>query len=173
MDKFFYYLRELIDSNIVYQIDKRFSNRRQMELFLDDFSKEMEKKYSRNVYKTLRYIVVDQVHYLYRDEYVEDQIIDNASFTISFDNGTYYFLLEKEMANENILELKSEIDLVNSKDLEGVKTLYKEVLSDFESTLEFTFIDLKRRTGNDINYKFMPVDDKHSLLRLISFFSLK
>ena len=173
MDNFFYYLRELIDNNIIHQIDKRYSNRRQMEIFLDDFSKEMEKKYSRNIYKTLRYIVVDQVHYLYRDEYESDDIKNNASFTISFDNGTYYFLLEKEMANENILELKSEIDLVNSKDLEGVKALYKEVLSDFEATMEFTFIDLKRRTGNDINYKFMPIDSSHSLLRLISFFSLK
>ncbi len=173
MDNYFYYLRELIDNNQICQIDKRDSNREQMQAFLDKFNKEIEVKYPRNIYKTLRYIVVDQVHYLYNDAYEPAEIKDNASFTIAFQNDTYYFLLEKEMFNENVLAFKSEVDLINSKDLEGVKELYLEALNDFEMNMDFTFIDLKKRTKNDINYKFVQIDNQYSLLRLISFFSVK
>ncbi len=173
MDNYFYYLRELIDNNRIYQIDKREIGRRKKDAFLDKFNKEIEIKYPRKVYKTLRYIVVDQVNYLYNDTYEPKEIRNNASFTIAFQNDAYYFLLEKEMLNENVLALKSEIDLINSKDLEGVKVLYLEALNDFEMDMDFTFIDLKKRTKNDINYKFVQIDDKHSLLRLISFFSVK
>jgi len=129
MDNYFYYLRELIDNNKFYQLDKRNSDKEKMEVFLDKFSREIEMKYPRRIYKVLRYVVVDQVHYIYNDAFEPDEIKNNASFTIAFYNDTYYFLLEKEMLNENVLALKSEIDLINSKDLEGVKTLYLDVLT--------------------------------------------
>ena len=173
MDNYFYYLRELIDNNRISYIDKRNSSRKEMETFLDDFNNDIEPKYPRNIYKTLRYIVVDQVHYLYNDLLESNETKNNASFTIAFYNDSYYFLLEKEMSNENVLALKSEIDLVNSKDLDGVKELYLEALNDIEMDIDFTFIDLKKRTKNDINYKFTQIDNEHSLLRLISFFSVK
>ena len=42
MDNYFYYLRELIDSNRIYKLDKRNSNKKGMETFLDKFSNEIE-----------------------------------------------------------------------------------------------------------------------------------
>ncbi len=173
MDNYFYFLREIIDKNRIYHLDKRKSNKFKMEAFLDKFSREIESKYPRGIYKTLRYIVVDQVHYLYNDAYESKIVKRNASFSIAFADNTFYFLLEKEMLNENIMPLKSEIDLVNSKDMKGIKTLYLEVLNDFEMNLDFTFIDLKKRTKNDINYKFVQTGNNRSSLKLISHFSVK
>ena len=110
---------------------------------------------------------------MYNDAYEPKEIKNNASFTIAYHDETYYFLMEKEMLNENVLAFKSEIDLINSKDMDGIKELYLAALSDIEIDMDFTFIDIKKRTKNDINYKFVQMSKQHSLLRLISFFSVK
>ncbi|OQY02732.1 MAG: hypothetical protein B6I20_06635 [Bacteroidetes bacterium 4572_117] len=172
MENYFYYLYELIENHKIYHLDKRGSGKKDMESFLERFAIDIEGKYSRKIYKALRYIVVDQIHYIYRDDHEPDKTKNNASFSIAFHNDTYYFLLEKEVPEKDVISIKSEIDLVNSKDIPGLKALYKEILNDFEADMEFTFIDLKKRTENDISYKFIKIND-NSLLRLISFLPVK
>ncbi len=171
MDNYVYFLREIIDKNIIYQFDSQRDNRSDIEFFLENFSKEAENKYSRKIYKTLRYLIVDQMYFILRKEEVPENLIQSI-FTVAFHENTYYFMMEKVMPTEQAEIIKSNIHLLNSKDPESVKELYIDALSDLDTELDFTFIDIKKRVENDIYFKYEPLDNKYCKMWGISFYKI-
>jgi len=171
MDNYVYFLREIIDKNKIYQFDKHKDNRDSVDDFLERFSKEIEEKYSRKVYKTLRYIVVDQIYFVLREENVPAKY-DQAMFTVAFQDNTYYFMMEKVLPVEEMENIKANIQLLNSKDSTGVKQLYIDALSDLDTKLDFTFIDLKKRVENDIYCKTEHIDAHYCKMWIVSFYNI-
>jgi len=171
MNNYVYFLREIIDKNKIYQFDKHRDSRESVDKFLENFSKELEKKYPRKVYKTLRYLVVDQMYFVLREENVPEEY-DHGVFSIAFQDNTYYFIMEKVLPIEEEENIKANIQLLNSKDNSGVKDLYMDALSDLETELDFTFIDIKKRIENDIYCKTEYLSSGYSKMWIASFYNL-
>ena len=66
--------------------------------------------------------------------------------------------------------MKSRIDQVNSLDLVGLKTLYKEVLNNDERSDRggggLGIIDIARNSKQKLVYDFIEVDDSYSFFSL-------
>jgi hypothetical protein len=170
MENYVYFLREIIDKHKIYQFDKLKDSREDLYDFLERFSKEAEEQYLRKTYKTLRYLIVDQMYYVLRDEEVPKNI-EHAVFVVAFHENTYYFMLEKVVPIKEAESIKSNIQLLNSKEPEGVKELYIDALKDLDTELDFTFIDLKKRVENDIYYKSEYLKNQYSKMWIISFYN--
>ncbi len=171
MENYVYFLREIIDKHRIYQFDKLKDRREHLYDFLERFSKEAEERYPRKIYKTLRYLVVDQMYYVLRDEEVPKNI-EHAMFIVAFHENIYYFMMEKVVPIEEAELIKSNIQLLNSKEPEGVKELYIDALKDLDTELDFTFIDLKKRVENDIYFKFESFNNQYSKMWIISFYNV-
>jgi len=76
------------------------------------------------------------------------------------------------IANEGVDDLKESLDLINSLDKDELKALYKKQIK--EGSLSdkkgagLGFIDIARKTGNELIYKFKPIDDENSFFILTS-----
>ncbi len=171
MENYVYFLREIIDKHRIYQFDKLKDTREHLYDFLERFSVKAEERYPRKIYKTLRYLVVDQMYYVLRDEEVPKNI-EHAMFIVAFHENIYYFMMEKIVPVEEAGLIKSNIQLLNSKEPEGVKELYIDALKDLDTELDFTFIDLKKRVENDIYFKFESVNNQYSKMWIISFYNV-
>lgn len=171
MDNYLYFLREIIDKNTIYQFDSQRDNRSDIEFFLENFSNETENKYSRKTYKTLRYLIVDQMYFILRKEEVPENLIQSI-FTVAFHENVYYFMMEKVMSIEQAESIKNNIQLLNTKDHDHVKELYIDALKDLDTELDFTFIDIKKRVENDIYFKYEPLDNKYCKIWVISFYNI-
>jgi hypothetical protein len=72
--------------------------------------------------------------------------------------------------NENVDHLKKKIDLVNEHDRAGLKELFRKSLSDqtisTESTGNMGLIDMARKSGSKLVYKFEPISDPYSYYTL-------
>lgn len=85
-------------------------------------------------------------------------------------NSRYRIITGNHMPRAGVVQLKEKIDKVNSMNMEELKNYYREVLS--SNTLSekggagLGMIDLARKSGNKIDYRFDDVNDH------LSFFSL-
>lgn len=72
--------------------------------------------------------------------------------------------------NEHVPNLKGKLDLINSMDKTELREYYKSILSNGEMSAKGTaglgMIDIARKSGNKLDYEFLPVDDE------VSFFCL-
>lgn len=172
MENYVYFLREIIDKHRIYHFDKSKDKREDFDNFLENFSKEIEEKYPRKVYKTLRYLIVDQMYFILRNEGVP-KTIDHAVFSVAFTKNTYYFMMEKMLPVQQAEIIKSNIQLLNSKNDKGVKELYIDALSDLDTELDFTFIDIKKRVENDIYCKFEYHNNEYCKIWIISVYNIE
>ena len=96
--------------------------------------------------------------------------LKSAIFMIGKMAGVYTIFTGNYILNENISGLKNRLDKVNSLNKEELKVYYKEVLNNGEMSLKggggLGMIDIARKTGEKIEYKFLEINDK------ISFFTL-
>ena len=171
MDNYIYFLREIIEKNTIYYLDKYSSSRADIDRFLEEFSKEIEAKYIRKVYKTLRYLVIDQIYYVLREEETPKNV-DQAAFTIALHDYSYYFMMEKVLPIDQANLLKSNINLINTKNSHEIKDLYLEALKDLDTDLDFTFIDIKKRVQGDIYSKLQNIDSNYAKIWIISIYNL-
>lgn len=93
-----------------------------------------------------------------------------AIFMIGMKDMDYFIITGNLVANEAVPGLKEKIDSINSQDKEGLKQLYKEArlrskISDVGGA-GLGLIDMARKSGNKLVYRFDPAD------QAVSFFSL-
>jgi hypothetical protein len=72
--------------------------------------------------------------------------------------------------NDQVASLKEKLDLINSRDKAGIKSLFKEALIsqslDTESTGNMGLIEMARKSGNKLTYQFDTVNDQYSYYML-------
>ncbi|MBI5218686.1 MAG: hypothetical protein HY958_07145 [Bacteroidia bacterium] len=93
-------------------------------------------------------------------------------FIVSKGDVEYHVVTGNIIDNDKIEPLKNSLDNVNSLDKDGLKELYKKqmkvgTLSD-KGGAGLGFIDMVRKTGNKLQYHFLPVDEKYSFFMLVS-----
>lgn len=97
--------------------------------------------------------------------------IKSVAIAVTSTETCYEIKTGNFILNERSQQLKFRVDEVNSKDKDGLKALYNQILTNKVFSDKggggLGFIDIARKSGEKLEYDFQNVDD------LYSFFSLK
>jgi hypothetical protein len=91
---------------------------------------------------------------------------------IKMEGMAFHLTTGNLIRNVNVSALKQKLDMVNSYDRAGLKELYRNLLSEQNTSTDSTgamgLIDIARKSGNKLNYVFDKVNDEYSyyLLRV-------
>ncbi len=102
---------------------------------------------------------------------IVDFDVKSVAISIKSTESCYFIETGNFVLNEKVAFLKKRIDEVNSKDKEGLKTLYNEILTNKVFSDKggggLGFIDIARKSGEKLDYLFENVNQSYS------FFSFK
>ena len=140
-----------------------------MESKLDTLNEEPKVK--KKVYNVLVECLQNLYHHM-----DEQQVEDNnnrvraAIFMIGKVDNQYNIITGNYIQNQNVAGLKARLDHINTLTKEELKDYYKQVLDNGMMSDKggggLGMIDIARKTGQKLNYSFMPIDE------LLSFFTL-
>ncbi|BDC99622.1 SiaB family protein kinase [Persicobacter psychrovividus] len=101
----------------------------------------------------------------------ESSVSKQAIFMIGKKNDKYVITSGNPIKKENVEGLKSKLEEINSLDKDGLKTLYKEIIRNTSISDKggagLGFVDMARKSGQELEYDFKPLDEEYF------FFSLK
>ena len=129
---------------------------------------------NKRVQKMFYSAAVECVHNLYHHmdevkgsfEDISEHDARSGLITVIAKDDYYNILTGNFIPTRNVFNLKSKIDEINVTDKEGLRTLYKDTLSNGEFTDKGTaglgLIQLARKTGERLNYKFDKVNSEYS-----------
>jgi len=143
-----------------------------MESKLDNLQEEPKVK--KKVYNVLVECLQNLYHHM--DEVsptaseTNGKISRSAIFMIGKTGSEYTIITGNYILAEHVNNLKARLDKVNSMTKEELKEYYKEILNNDEFSLKggggLGMIDIARKSGQKLNYSFLPVDDKFSFFSL-------
>jgi len=94
----------------------------------------------------------------------------SALFMIKKQDDEYSIMTGNYIMNENVPSMKNRLDTINSMDTLQLKTYYKEVLNNGEMSTKggggLGMIDIARKSGKKLEYRFDKVDNKFSFFSL-------
>jgi hypothetical protein len=142
-----------------------------MESKLDNLQEEP--KIKKKVYNVLVECLQNLYHHM--DEIGEDQsesakMARSAIFMIGKTGNEYTIITGNYIQATSVDKLKTKLDRINAMSKEELKEYYKEILNNDEFSLKggggLGMIDIARKSGQKLNYTFMPVDNKYSFFSL-------
>ena len=93
-------------------------------------------------------------------------------FIITRSSSEYRITTGNAMETKKIGDLKEILQNINSMDKEALNDLYKKQIKEGhlheKGGAGLGFIDIKRKTGNNLSYEFMEIDDEYSFFILSS-----
>ena len=141
-----------------------------MESKMDNLQEEP--KIKKKVYNVLVECLQNLYHHMDEMEVVPDvnDKVRSAIFMIGKVDNQYNIITGNYIKANNVNNLRKRLDDINALTKEQLKDYYKEILNNGEMSEKggggLGMIDIARKTGQKLNYNFMPVDD------IFSFFSL-
>jgi len=125
------------------------------------------------VQRTVFHVMVECLQNISRhaDDHESTDIFSGKGiFMVSKNSEVYCVTTGNAIVNEKIVALKKMIDEVNELDESKLKNLYMKQMREGRLSEKggagLGFIDVRRKTGNKLEYQFLPVTEK------ISFFIL-
>jgi hypothetical protein len=89
---------------------------------------------------------------------------------IRLDDDVFTLTTGNLIRNDNVEHFKSKLDLINENDKTGLKELFRTSLSGqtikTESTGNMGLIDMARKSGSKLEYKFEQVNERYSYYTL-------
>jgi len=121
------------------------------------------------VKKKVYNVLVECLQNLYHHMDEVDASTDRARSAIfmigKFDNK-YTIITGNYIRTENVKSLDDRLNEINALNSDQLKEYYKKVLANGEMSAKggggLGMIDIARKTGEKLNYNFMPIDDKYS-----------
>src|SRR6056297_746129 len=156
------------EGEITHQITKAFTS-----LTESNMAKEEE---SNTVQKKVFHVMVECLQNIskHADTFGSDDYLfaGRGIFMVSKGKRDYHVTTGNVIENRKIEELTDMLEEINSLDKEGLKQLYKKQmregrLSD-KGGAGLGFIDIVRKTGNKLEYHFLPIDETNSFFLLSS-----
>ncbi|MFQ3575244.1 MAG: SiaB family protein kinase [Cytophagales bacterium] len=103
-------------------------------------------------------------------DFTFDDMKSGAIFMIGLDEKEYIITSGNAILKENVPYLDEKLKKINSLDKEGLKALYKEIITKGNLSEKggagLGFVDMARKSGNKLDYIFTDVDDKHQFFAL-------
>jgi len=156
------------EGEITHQITKAFTSLTESNMAKEDESSTVQKKVFHVMVECLQNISK------HADTFGSDEYLfaGRGIFMVSKGNEDYHVTTGNVIENRKIDELTDMLEEINSLDKEGLKQLYKKQmregrLSD-KGGAGLGFIDIVRKTGNKLEYHFLPIDETNSFFLLSS-----
>ena len=93
-------------------------------------------------------------------------------FIVTRSAKEYCITTGNAVETNKINELKNTLDYINSMDKDALNEMYKKQIKEGQlhekGGAGLGFIDIKRKTGNNLSYEFMPIDDDFTFYVLTS-----
>lgn len=94
----------------------------------------------------------------------------SAIFMISKGDDHYSILTGNFIFSQNVEPLRNRIDFINKMERDELRAYYKSVLNNGEMSEKggggLGIIDIARKSGQKLEYSFMPVDEENSFFSL-------
>ena len=140
-----------------------------MESKLDNLQEEP--KIKKKVYNVLVECLQNLYHHMDEDKQIsKSERSRSAIFMIGKVDGNYNIITGNYINVGNVNTLKTKLDDINALSKEELKEYYKAVLNNGEMSQKggggLGMIDIARKTGQKLDYTFMPVDDNYSFFSL-------
>ena len=127
-------------------------------------------KIKKKVYNILVECLQNLYHHLDDDDFKTKINEKSALFMIRKVDGEYSIMTGNFIACENVEMMKGRLDAINGMDMDELKVYYKEVLNNGEMSAKggggLGMIDIARKSGKKLEYKFDPIDDNYSFFSL-------
>jgi hypothetical protein len=156
------------EGEITHQITKAFTS-----LTESNMAKEEE---SNTVQKKVFHVMVECLQNIskHADTFGSDDYLfaGRGIFMVSKGKQDYHVTTGNVIENRKIEELTEMLEEINSLDKEGLKQLYKKQMREGRLSEKggagLGFIDIARKTGNKLEYHFLPIDETSSFFLLSS-----
>lgn len=130
---------------------------------------ENMKNVSLKVHKKIFHFLVEILQNISKHAYSTDDKREGI-FQIGFENNKFHIGTGNFIANNEIDNLKNQINSVNSKTKDELNELYRKYLREGKSTKTGSaglgLIDLARETEDSIKYEFTQISDEYSFFSL-------
>jgi hypothetical protein len=143
-----------------HKITKMFTALTSDESDINNDTKSVKRKLHHTVVETLQNMTK------HSSDLFTDLQFGKGIFMLGKKNFAYYIYTSNKVEKSDQKSLTETIELLNSKDKEELKEMYKNQLR--EGVLSgkggagLGLIDIVRKTGNKLGYMFIPIDDKYS-----------
>lgn len=140
-----------------------------MESKLDNLQEEP--KIKKKVYNVLVECLQNLYHHMDEDKQIsKSERSRSAIFMIGKVDGNYNIITGNYINVGNVNTLKTKLDDINALSKEELKEYYKAVLNNGEMSQKggggLGMIDIARKTGQKLDYTFMPIDNNYSFFSL-------
>lgn len=128
-----------------------------------------EPKVKKKVYNVLVECLQNLYHHMDEVDVTSDRT-RSAIFMIGKLDNKYTIITGNYIRVENVNGLDNRLKEINKLTPEELKEYYKKVLANGEMSAKggggLGMIDIARKTGQKLDYSFMPIDDKYSFFSL-------
>lgn len=129
-----------------------------------------EPKVKKKVYNVLVECLQNLYHHMDEVDMTTSDKTRSAIFMIGKQDNKYTIITGNYIRAENVKGLDARLQEINTMTQEQLKEYYKKVLANGEMSAKggggLGMIDIARKTGEKLNYTFMPIDDKYSFFSL-------
>jgi hypothetical protein len=144
------------------------------KMFTSMSERELErKKEGRTTQRKVYHVMVETLQNISRhsDEITGiENNIGNGLFLIGKKEKTYFVITSNKVANHKVEDIQSSLTQVNSLNKEELNELFKKTIKDGKLSEKggagLGLIDIARKTGNRLDYEFLPMDEEYSLFIL-------
>ncbi|MGL5889138.1 MAG: SiaB family protein kinase [Bacteroidia bacterium] len=169
------FYQQMVDNDLLMVYEGEFSQEiTRSVLTLTDKSFDM-KKLEAGLRKKVVNVMIESLQNICKHQYTVSQSDDvnfiPAIFIVGMRNGNYVIITGNVVHNSSISIITPKIDQINKLDREGLKQLYKETrlnskLSEVGGA-GLGFIDMARKSGNPLVYRFDKKDETTSFYTLM------
>jgi hypothetical protein len=167
------FYRQMIENDLLMVYEGEFTQEiTRSVLLLSDRSFEM-KKLEAGLRKKVVNVMIESLQNICKHQFssqTPDAPLIPAVFMVGMQNGNYVIITGNIIHNSAIAVISEKINRINSLDRDGLKQLYKETR--LAATLSpvggagLGLIDMARKSGNPLTYRFDPTDANTSFYTL-------
>jgi hypothetical protein len=153
---------------ITHQVTKAFTSITETNMMVAEESNSVQKKVFHVIVEFLQNIS-KHADYMTNEESHEE---GSGVFLLCKDDENYVITTGNVLQKQKEAAIASVLDKINSLDKEGLKALYKQQIKEGRLSEKggagLGFIDIAKKTGNSLNYKFVPIDNDFSFFMISS-----
>jgi len=156
------------EGEITHQITKAFTSLTESNMAKDDEPGTVQRKVFHVMVECLQNISK------HADDFTSSDFLFSGRgiFLVSKGDNEYSVTTGNAVDNDRIEELTSMLETINKMDKEGLKDLYKRQMKEGRLSDKggagLGFIDIKRKTGKELEYHFLPISNDTSFFLLTS-----
>ena len=152
---------------ITHQVTKAFTSITETNMMVEEEPNSVQKK--------VFHVIVEFLQNISKHaDYMGDESHEEGSgvFLLCKDDENYVITTGNILLKEKEAAIAGVLDKINSLDKEGLKALYKQQIKEGRLSDKggagLGFIDIAKKTGNPLDYKFVPLNDEFSFFIISS-----